>query len=168
MMSILKYLFHFSEPCQKVPIFKLTIQTPTKQCFDSFLQDKSRRTLFESSGDGTSKSSFGISMKQLKENLVESRMKNYVDLEWSLVYVEEDGVLLLIFAKFEGKGKLVLGKTFTYGKLRSAEYEVVILQISFIDVESSGGTRRVRVVEGNPVAEYCHSKIFGKRYTNKK
>ena len=39
------------------------------------------------------------------------------------MYVEEDGVLLLIFAKYEGKDKLQLGKTFTYGKVCNIEYE---------------------------------------------
>ena len=39
------------------------------------------------------------------------------------MYVEEDGVLLLIFAKTEGKDKLQLGKTFTYGKVCNIEYE---------------------------------------------
>ena len=46
---------------------------------------------------------------------MDPKVKNYVNLEWSLVYVEEDGVLLLIFAKSEGKRKMLLGKMFTYG-----------------------------------------------------
>ena len=107
---------HFSEPRQKVPSFKLKIPTPTKGS-DSFLKEKSRRTLFESGGDGTSKSSVGnTKSKQVllpEEKVNQPRLKNYTALEWSLVYVEEDGVLLLIFSKSEGKGKLQLGKTFT-------------------------------------------------------
>ena len=36
--------------------------------------------------------------------MTEQRIKSYLSLEWSLVYVEEDETLL-IFAKTEGKGK---------------------------------------------------------------
>ena len=50
-------------------------------------------------------------------------MKDYLDLEWSLFYVEEHDVLLLIFAKSEDKGKLESDKTFTYGKLQYIAYE---------------------------------------------
>ena len=50
-------------------------------------------------------------------------MKDYLDLEWSLFYVEEHDVLLLIFAKSEDKGKLESDKTFTYGKFRNIEYD---------------------------------------------
>ena len=67
MMLILNYLFYFSEPHQKVPPFKLKIQTPTKRGFDSFLQEKSCRVLFEFGGDDTSKSFVDTSMKQLEE-----------------------------------------------------------------------------------------------------
>ena len=90
------------------------------------------------------------------------RLKNYTALEWSLVYVEEDGVLLLIFSKSEGKGKLQLGKTFTYGKVRNIEYEDSDSSNIFLDVESSGGTRRVLVEEGNLVVECCHPKLLRK------
>ena len=41
----------------------------------------------------------------LEEKTTKQRIKNYLSLEWSLIYVEEDGTLLLIFAKTEGKGK---------------------------------------------------------------
>ena len=59
------------------------------------------------------------------------------------MYVEEDGVLLLIFAKYEGKDKLQLGKTFTYGKMCNIEYEGSDSPNIFITVGSSGGTKQV-------------------------
>ena len=88
--------------------------SPTKRASDSFIPDNSRRTLFESGGDGTSKSSMDNPMKMLEPMPMDPKVKNYVKLEWSLVHGEEDGVLLLIFAKSEGKGKMQLGKMFTY------------------------------------------------------
>ena len=51
------------------------------------------------------------------EKSVEQKIKNYLSLEWSFSYVEEDGTLLLIFVKTEGKRELELGKPFTYGKV---------------------------------------------------
>ena len=87
---------------------------------------------------------------------MEQKLKNYVDLECSLVYVEEDGILLLIFPKSKGKGKLELGKTFTHGKLRNLEYEDSDTSTLLLDMESSGDNRRVRVDEGNLVADCCH------------
>ena len=142
--------------------FKLKIQTPTIRDSDSFLEDKFRRKLYESGGDGTSKSSVGNPMKLLENKPMEPKVKNYVDLEWSLLYVEEDGVLLLIFVKSEGKGKLELGKTFTYDKLRNVEYEDNDSLNLIIDVEILGGTRRVLVDEGNLVFECCSPKILQK------
>ena len=65
----------------------------------------SRRMLFESGGDGTSKSSVGNPMKMHEPMRVDPKVKNYINLEWGLVYIKEDGVLLLIFSKFEGKGE---------------------------------------------------------------
>ena len=47
------------------------------------------------------------------EKSVEQKIKNYLSLEWSFSYVEEDGTLLLIFAKNEGKRKIELGRTYT-------------------------------------------------------
>ena len=92
----------------------------------------------------------------LKDNSTEHKLKNYSNLERSLVYVEEDRALFLIFATSEGKGKLELGKTFTYGKVCNVEYEDNNLSIIFLDVESSSGTRRVQVDEGNLVPDLCH------------
>ena len=77
-----------------------------------------------------------------------TKIKNYLSLEWSLVYVDEDGTLL-IFGKSEGKGKLELDKTFTSRKIRNVEYEDNDSPNIFIDVESLGGTRRVLVEEEN-------------------
>ena len=94
----------------------------------------------------------------LEDKSTEHKLKNYSNLERSLVYVEEDRALFLIFATSEGKGKLELGKTFTYGKVCNVEYEDNNLSIIFLDVESSSGTRRVQVDEGNLVPDLCHPK----------
>ena len=119
-----------TEPRQKVPPIKFRSPTlrgsdnsPPKRSSDSFLLDKSHRTLFESGGEGTSKSSVGNTNRQVDKKATEQKMKDYVDLERSLFYVEEDTVLLLIFAKSEDKGKLESDKTFTYGKLQYIAYE---------------------------------------------
>ena len=53
----------------------------------------------------------------------EHKHNNYSKLEWILVYVEEDGVLLMIFIMTERKEQLQLGKSFNYGKARNIEYE---------------------------------------------
>ena len=65
-------------------------------------------------------------------------MKNYVKIEWSLVYSKESRVLLLIFAKSEGKGKLESRKMFTYGRLRNVDYEHNDSSNLLLDVESLG------------------------------
>ena len=62
-------------------------------------------------------------MKMVESMPNNPKVKNYVKLEWSLVYSEENGVLLLIFANSEGKGKLHSGKMFTYRRLRNVDYE---------------------------------------------
>ena len=64
-------------------------------------------------------------------------------------------ILLLIFAKSEGKGKLVLGKTFMYGKIRNVEYEYSDSTTLLLDVENLGGNQHVRVDEGNIVIDCC-------------
>ena len=130
----------------------LKIRSPTKRAYDSFIPNKSRRTLFESGGDGTSKSSVGNPMKMVEPMPMDLKVKNYVKLEWSLVYAEEDGVLLLIFAKSEGKGKMQLVKMLTNGRFRNVEYEDSESQNLHLDVESSGGIKRVLVDEDNLVA----------------
>ena len=71
---------------------------------------------------------------------LEHRHNNYSKLEWSLFYVEVNGVLLLIFATIEGKGKFQIRKSFNYGKTRNIEYEDSDSPNIFLDVESSMGT----------------------------
>ena len=105
----------YSEPCQKVPSFKLKILSPTKRPSNNVMKEASRRMLIESGGDGTSKSSIGNTIKTLADKPAEPLLKNYLYLEWTLIYAEEEGDLLLVFAKSEGQGKLQVGKTFTYG-----------------------------------------------------
>ena len=160
------FVFFPSEPRPKVPSFKLKFRSSTKHDSKSFLKEKSRRSLFESGGDGTSKSSVGNTKNKqimlVEDKSTEHKLKNYSHVEWSLTYIEEDGVLLLIFATSEGKGKLELGKTFPYGKVRNLEYEDSDSSIIFLEVESSGGIRRVQVDEGNLVPDVCHPKSLRK------
>ena len=99
----------------------------------SNLKDKERKSLFESGGEGTLKPSV---KNTTEEKSVEKKLKNYLSLEWSFSYVEEDGTLLLIFAKTKGKRKLELSKTFTYGEVRNSEYEDIDSTNIYIDVES--------------------------------
>ena len=61
------------------------------------------------------------------------------------MYIKENGILLLLFAKSEGKGKLELGKTFTSGKVHNVKYEDSDLTTLLLDVESSGKNRHVLV-----------------------
>ena len=79
----------------------MKIRSPTKRASGSFILDKFRRTLFESRGDGTSKSSVGNPMKMIKSMSIDPKVKNYVKLEWSLVYSKEDVVLLLVFIFYQ-------------------------------------------------------------------
>ena len=92
-MLIINYIIHFYELREKVEKFVIKIRSPTKREFDSFILDKSRRTLFESTGEGTSKSSVGNPMKMVESMPTDPKVKNYVKLKWSLVYCEENGVL---------------------------------------------------------------------------
>ena len=117
--------------------------SPTKRAFGSFMPDKSRRTLFKSRGDGTSKSSVGNPMKMVESMPIDPKVKNYVKLEWSLVYSEEDGVLLRVVGKSEGKHELQLGKMFPYGRLHNVDYEDSESPNLLLDVEISGGIKRV-------------------------
>ena len=79
-----------------------------------------------------------------------------------MVYIEEDGILLVIFAKAEGKGKMDLSKSFTYNPLRNVEYEDCDSTNLLLDVESSSGIRRVLVDEVNLVGECCSPKMLRK------
>ena len=140
---IINYIIHFSEPRNKVEKFVIKIRSPTKRAIDSFILDKSRRMLFESGGDGTSKSSVGNPMKMVESMPIDPKVKNYVKLEWSLVYSEEDGVLLRVVGKSEGKHELQLGKMFPYGRLHNVDYEDSESPNLLLDVEISGGIKRV-------------------------
>ena len=71
----------YNEPSQKVPSFKLKIPSPTKRPSDSVVKEASRRTLIESGGDKTSKSSLGNTNKTLANKLGEPCPKNYLHLE---------------------------------------------------------------------------------------
>ena len=71
------------------------------------------------------------------------------------MYSEENRVLVLvIFAKSEGKGKLEQGKMFTYGRLRNVDYA---------DSESSmTGLLRVLLDENNLFPACCSPKVLRK------
>ena len=149
-----------------MPTFKLKIRTSMKRDSGSFVKDVSRRTLFDSTGDGASKFSIATTKNHKggaqEEKSTEVKYKNYPDLEWCLSYVEEDGVLILICAKFDGKGKLELGKTFNYGHVTNIEYDDIDSSSIIIDVSSSVGSRRVRLDKGNLVADCCNPKSLRK------
>ena len=155
-MVLINIIIHFSEPREKLEKFVIKIRSPNKRASDSFVPDKSRRTLFESTGDGTSKSSVGHPQAKIVESIpTDPKVKNYPKLEWSLVYSEENGVLLLIFAKSEGKGKLEQGKMFTYGRLRNVDYEDSESSNLLLDVQTTTGLRQVVIDENNLVLECC-------------
>ena len=149
-----------SEPRQKVPSFKLKIPSPSKKPHDSVAKEPSRRTLIESRGDGTFKSSVGNTVKTLADKPIEPHLNFHV--EWALIYTEEEGDLLLIFAKSEGEDKLQVGKTFTYGQIKNVEYEDNDSPNLLFDVQSSRGMRKVRVDEGYFVTDSCHPKALKK------
>ena len=146
--------------------FKLKIQTLTKRDSDSFVKDASRKTLIDSTGDGASKSSIAMTKnhkeRYQEEKASEVKYKNYPDLKCCLSYAEEDGVLLIITAKSDGKGKLQLGKAFNYGHVTKLEYEDIDSSSIMIDVSSSVGSRRVRRDKGNLIADCCNPKSLRK------
>ena len=75
------------------------IRFPNKRASDSFVPNKSWWTLFESTSDGTSKSSVGQPhAKTLESGGFDPKVKYFPKVEWSLVFSEENGGLLLIFA----------------------------------------------------------------------
>ena len=82
--------------------------------------------MIESGDDGTSK-------------IGEPRLKSYSHVEWTLIYSEEEGDLLLILAKSEGEGKLQVGKTFNYRQIKNVEYEENDSSNLLLDVDSSMG-----------------------------
>ena len=78
-------------------------------------------------------------MKTFTEKIGESLLKSYPNVEWTLIYSEEEGDLLLILAKSEGEGKLQVGKTFNYGQIKNVEYEDNDSSNLLLDVDSSMG-----------------------------
>ena len=145
----------FSESRQKVPSFKLKIPSPTKKPSNTMPKPDSRKTFIESGGDGTS-NTLG------EKSSGEPRLKSYPHVEWTLIYTQDEGDLLLIFAKSEGEGKLQVGKTFTYGHVKNIEYEDNDSSNLLFDVDSSVGMRRVRIDEQNFVTDSCHPKALKK------
>ena len=145
-----------------MPSFKLKIPSPTKRPSDTMMKADSRKTFIESGGDDTSKSFVGNTPKTLGEKSGEPRLKSYPHVEWTLIYTEEEGDLLLILAKSEGEGKLQVGKTFTYGYVRNIEYEDNDSSNLFFDVDSSVGVRRVKIDEHNFRTDSYHPKALKK------
>ena len=124
--------------------------------------------MFESTGDGTSKSSVGQPQaKTLESGGSDPKVKYFPKVEWSLAYSEENGVLLLIFATSEGKGKLEKGKMFTYGRLRNVDYEDSESSNLLLDVQSTSGMQRVVVNENNLVTDCCTPKVLRKNIQTK-
>ena len=70
----------------------------------------SRKTFIECGGDGISKTSVSNTRKTLGDKSGEPRLKNYPHVEWTLIYIEGEGDLLLILAKSEGGDKFACGK----------------------------------------------------------
>ena len=85
-----------------------------------------------------------------------TEVKYFPKVEWIVDYSEENGVLLLIMAKSERKGKLEKGKMFTYGRMRNVDYEDSQSNNLILDVQSTAGKRWVVVDETN-VVEYCYT-----------
>ena len=75
--------------------------------------------------------------------------------------------MLLITAKFDGKGKLELGKTFNYGHVTKIEYEDIDSSSIIIDVSSFVGSRQVHLNEGNLVVDCCNPKTLRKEKQTK-
>ena len=70
------------------------------------VKGESQRTVIESGGDDTSKSTVATTMKTFGDESGEPRLKSYPHVEWTLIYTEEEGNLLLVQAEFEVEGKL--------------------------------------------------------------
>ena len=87
--------------------------------------------------------------KTLESEGTDPKFKYFPTVEWSLAYSEENGVLRLIVATSEGKGKLEKGKMFTYGRLCNVDYEDSESSNLILDVQSTAGMRRVVVDENN-------------------
>ena len=92
----------------------------------------------------------------------EPRQKSYPDVDWTLIYDEEEGNLLLILAKTEGEGSLQVGKTFNYGFVRRFEYEDQDSSNIVFDVDSLVGEQKIMLDENNFVIDSCHPKALKK------
>ena len=68
---------------------------------ETLVKGDSRKTLIESGGDGTSKSSVGTTVKNMGEKSGEPHLKSYLEVEWTLIYDENEGNLILILTKSE-------------------------------------------------------------------
>ena len=108
------------------------------------------------------KSNVGTTVKNMGEKSGEPRQKSYPDVDWTLIYDEEEGNLLLILAKSEGEGKLQVGKTFNYNYVRKLEYEDNDSLNIVLDVDSSVGARSVKLNERNLVIDSCQPKPLKK------
>ena len=86
-----------SEPRDTLRPIIIKFNSPSKRLSDSFIPDKAHRNIFESGGDGTSKSSVG--QPQVKTIERKTEVKYFPKVEWSLAYSEDNGDLLLIMAK---------------------------------------------------------------------
>ena len=91
----------------------------------------------------------------------EPHLKSYLDVEWTLIYDEEKGNLLIL-AKSEGEGRLQFGKMFNYGYVRKLEYEDNDSSNIVFNLDSLVGARRVKLNEHNLFIDSCHPKALKK------
>ena len=83
-------------------------------------------------------------------------------MEWTPIYDEKEGNLLLILAKTEGEGRLQVGKTFNYSFICRFDYEDQDSSKIVFDVDSSVGERKVKLDELNFIIDSCHPKALEK------
>ena len=117
-----------SESGEKILTFQLKIPTPTKR---SLVYPFLNQLVIEhlSYLQATRK---GNQLWSL--NSCQHRHKNYSKLEWSLLYVEVDGVLLLIFATITDKGSCNQIKVSTMVKRETQSMKIVIPPISSLSL----------------------------------
>ena len=127
------------------------------------VKGESQRTVIESGGDDTSKSTVATTMKTFGDESGEPRLKSYPHVEWTLICTEEEGDPLLILAKSKGEGKLKMGKTI-YNYVKNIEYEDNDSSNIWFDVDCSMGARRVKIdeVQRNFITDSCHPKALKK------
>ena len=109
-------------------------------------------------------SSVGTIIKTLGEKSEEPHQKSYPNVEWTLIYDEKEGKLLLILAKNDGEGRLQVGKTFNYDFVRRFEYEDQDSSNIVFNVDSSVGERKVKLDERNFVIDSCPQKLLKKMF----